>query len=171
MTGRRELFTDLDGDVSDSVRFGDASRVDIQGVATVAFEGKNGERWLLQGVLYIPALKNSIMSLGRLDKDGSEVRIRDGVLRVWDQRGRLMVKVLRSPNFLYTHHFNAAKPRRPDQAEGQKLCLAARKDDQAWLWHERYDMVRGMPVIKHDGHLCDTCVITKQRRAPFPAQA
>ena len=185
MTVRRELFTDLDGDVSGSVRFGDASRVDIQGVGTIAFEGKNGERWLLHGVFYIPALKNSIMSLGRLDKDGSEVRIRDGVLRVWDQRGRLMIKVLRSPNFLYTHHFNAAKPRRPDHAEGQKLCLAARKDDQAWLWHERYghlqfdalhklckdDMVRGMPVIKHDGHLCDTCVITKQRRAPFPAQA
>jgi hypothetical protein len=32
-------------------------------------------------------------------------------------------------------------------------------------------MVRGMPVIKHDGHLCGTCVVTKQRRAPFPAQA
>ena len=96
-----------------------------------------------------------------------------------------MIKVLRSPNFLYTHHFNAAKPRRPDQAEDQKLCLAARKDDQAWMWHERYGhlhfdalhklckdgMVRGMPVIKHDGHLCDTCVLTKQRRAPFPAHA
>ena len=77
MTGRRELFTDLDGDVSGSVRFGDASRVDIQGVGTIAFEGKNGERWLLHGVFYIPALKNSIMSLGRLDKDGSEVRIKD----------------------------------------------------------------------------------------------
>jgi len=31
--------------------------------------------------------------------------------------------------------------------------------------------VRGMPVIKHDSHLCDTCVVTKQRRSPFPAQA
>jgi len=53
------------------------------------------------------------------------------------------------------------------------------------LWHERYghlyidalhklckeDMVREMPAIKYDGHLCDTCVITKQRHAPFPAQA
>ena len=31
--------------------------------------------------------------------------------------------------------------------------------------------MRGMPVIKHDGHLCDTCIVTKQRHAPFPAQA
>ena len=65
------------------------------------------------------------------------------------------------------------------------LCLAARKDDEAWRWHERCghlhfdalhklgkeDMVRGLPVIKHVGQFCDTCVITKQRRAPFLAEA
>ena len=51
------------------------------------------------------------------------------------------------------------------------------KDDDAWHWHEHYnhlhfdalyklgkeDMVRGLPVIKHVGQFCDTCVITKQR--------
>jgi len=84
MIGRRELFTDLDGDMRSSMRFGDVSKVDIQGVSSIAFEGKNGEQWVLHGVFYIPALKNSIMSLGRLDKDGSEVRIKDGMLRIWD---------------------------------------------------------------------------------------
>ena len=33
------------------------------------------------------------------------------------------------------------------------------------------NMVPGMSAIKHDGRLYDTCVVTKQRRAPFPAQA
>ena len=32
-------------------------------------------------------------------------------------------------------------------------------------------MVRGMPVIKHNGHLCDTYIVSKHRRASFPAQA
>jgi hypothetical protein len=32
-------------------------------------------------------------------------------------------------------------------------------------------MVRGLPVIKHIGQFHDTCVITKQRRAPFLAEA
>jgi len=96
-----------------------------------------------------------------------------------------MIKVLRSSNFLYTYHFNAAKPRRPAQAASQELCLAARKDDVAWLWYEhsghlhfdalhklcKEDMVHEMPVIKHDGHLCDTCVITKKRRASFSVAA
>ena len=97
--------------------------------------------------------------------------------------------VQRSPNHLYIHHFVAAEPSRhahaPSPQSGDVLSLATRKDEQAWLWHERYghlhfdalhklckeDMVLGMPVIKRDGHLYDTCVVTKQRRAPFPAQA
>lgn len=28
-------------------------------------------------------------------------------------------------------------------------------------------MVHGLPAITHIGQLCDTCVITKQRREPF----
>ena len=65
------------------------------------------------------------------------------------------------------------------------LCLAVRKDDDAWRWHERFGhlhfealhklgkeaMVCGMPVIKHIEQLYDTCVTTKQRRRLFPQQA
>ena len=64
MTGRRELFANIGGDVRGSVRLGDASKVDIQGVGSIAFEGKNGEKWVLHGVFYIPALRNSILSIG-----------------------------------------------------------------------------------------------------------
>jgi len=44
MTGHRELFANIDGDVRGSVQFGDASKVDIQDVGSIAFEGKNGEK-------------------------------------------------------------------------------------------------------------------------------
>jgi len=126
---------------------------------------------VLHGAFYVPALRNSILSLGRLDEGGSEVRIKGGILRMWDQRRRLLIKVQRSPNHLYIHHFNAAVPSSRPQAStrsnGDVLCLTARKDEQAWLWHELYDhlhfdvlhklckedMVHGMPVIKHDGFL------------------
>jgi transposase InsO family protein len=103
------------------------------------------------------------------------VEIEDGVLRIWDRRRHLLVKVRRGANRLYILHLNRAKP----------LCLAARKDDEAWRWHERYDhlhfdalhklskddMVRGLPAISHVGQFCDTCVITKHRQAPFPVEA
>ena len=64
MTGRRELFSDLDTTVRGSVRFGDASRVEIQGVGSIVLQVKNGEHRVLQGVYFILALRNSIMSLG-----------------------------------------------------------------------------------------------------------
>lgn len=61
MTCRRELFSDLDCNVRDSVKFGDASTVGIQGVGSIMFEGKTGERRVLHDVYYIPALRNSII--------------------------------------------------------------------------------------------------------------
>jgi hypothetical protein len=62
MTGRREFFTELDSDVRGSVKFGDASGLEIKGVGSVIFAA--GEHRLLTGVYYIPALRNSIISLG-----------------------------------------------------------------------------------------------------------
>jgi hypothetical protein len=175
MTGRRELFSDLDTSVRGTVRFGDASRVEIQSVGSIVFHAKNGEHRVLQGVYFIPALRNSIMSLGQLDEGGSKVEINHGVLRIWDPRGRLLVKVNRGPSRLYVLHLDAAQP----------VCLAARKDDTDWLWHERFghlnfealhqlgqhSMAHGLPLIKHAEQVCDTCLVTKQRRRPFPQKA
>ncbi|KAK1647793.1 hypothetical protein QYE76_065598 [Lolium multiflorum] len=67
----------------------------------------------------------------------------------------------------------------------QPLCLATRREDEAWQWHERFghlhfealkrlsttEMVRGMPCLDHVEQFCDVCVLTKQRRLPFPQQA
>ena len=175
MTGRRELFSDLDTSVRGSVRFGGASRVEIQGVGSIVFQAKNGEHRVLQGVYFIPALRNSIMSLGQLDEGGSKVEINHGVLRIWDPRGRLLVKVNCGPSRLYVPHLDAAQP----------VCLTARKDNDDWLWREQFahlnvealhqlgqqSMARGLPVIKHAEQVCDTCVVTKQRWRPFPQQA
>ena len=165
MTGRRELFTDLDCNVRGSVKFGDASKVEIQSIESIVFEGKTGEHRGLHGVYYIPALRNSIMSLGQLDEGASKVEIDKGVLRIWDRRGRLLVKVRCGPNRIYVLQLETARP----------LYLAAPGDDQAWRWHEQFGnlhfealhklgkeaMVRGLPMIKHVEQFCDTCVTTK----------
>jgi hypothetical protein len=73
MTGRREFFTELDSSVRDSVKFGDASGVEIKGVGSVICTAKSGEHRLLTGVYYIPALRNSIISVGQLDENGSRM--------------------------------------------------------------------------------------------------
>jgi hypothetical protein len=67
----------------------------------------------------------------------------------------------------------------------QPLCLAARRDDEAWQWHEPFGqlhfealkqlnakgMERGMSSFDHVEQFCDICVLTKQSRLPFPQQS
>jgi hypothetical protein len=149
--------------------------VEIKGVGSVIFTAKSGEHRLLTGVYYIPALRNSIISVGQLDENGSRVMVEHGVMMIWDRQRCLIAKVTRGANRLYVLHVQVAQP----------FCLTARRDDEAWQWHERFghlnfealkrlsakEMVRGLPCIDHVDQFCDVCVLTKQRRLPFPHQA
>jgi hypothetical protein len=175
MTGRREFFTELDSSVRGLVRFGDASGVEIKGVGSVVFTTKSGEHRLLTGVYYIPALRNSIISVGQLDENGSSMMVEDGVMRIWDRQRRLIAKVTRGANRLYVLHVQVAQP----------FCFTARRDAEAWQWHERFghlnfealkqlsakEMVQGLPCLDHVEQFCDVCGLMKQRRLPFPHQA
>jgi hypothetical protein len=82
MIGRQEFFTELDSDVQGSVKFGDASGMEIKGVDSIIFVVESSEHRLLTGVYYITVLRNYIISLGQLDESGSRVEIKDGVMRI-----------------------------------------------------------------------------------------
>jgi hypothetical protein len=127
--------------------------MEIKGVSSVIFTAKTGEHRLLTSVYYIPVLRNSIISLGQLDENGSRVEIKHRVLCIWDHHRRLLAKVNRGTNRLYVLHVQVAQP----------MCLAARRDDDAWRWHERFghlnfealkqldnkEMVQGMSRVEH----------------------
>jgi hypothetical protein len=146
--------------------------VEVKDVSSVIFTAESGEYRLLTGVYYIPALMNSIINLGQLDENGSRVEIKNGVMRIWDRYRHLNAKVTRGFNRLYVLNVQVAQP----------LCLAVRQDDEAWQWHERFghihfealkqlsatEMVQGLPSLDHVEQFCDVCVLTKQRRLPFP---
>ena len=85
MTGSKVAFSELDDDVTGTVKFGDGSRVAIRGRGTIIFRCQNSEHRALTDVYYILQLHSSIISIGQLDERGSEVLIRDGVLRIRDQ--------------------------------------------------------------------------------------
>ena len=72
---------------------------------------------------YIPRLRSHIISLGQLDESGCQVLIQNGVLRVRDRERRLLAKVQRAPNRLYSVALRIAQP----------VYLAAHSDgDTAW---------------------------------------
>ena len=104
---------------------------------------------------------SSIISIGQLNERSSEVLIKDRVLRIRDREQRLLTKVKRSLNRLYLL----------DLKVEQSVCLTTRHTEEPWLWHARFGhlsfdalgrlekMVRGLPHIKHEGELCDSCLV------------
>ena len=79
-------------------------------------------------VYYIPQLCSNIISIGQLDERGSEVLIKDGVLRIRDREQRLLTKVKRSLNRLYLLDLKVEQP----------VCLATRHSEEPWMWHARF---------------------------------
>lgn len=101
MSGCREKFSELNESVQGQVRFGDGSTVKIDGKGSVNFKCKNGEEHTLREVYFIPTLCNNIISLGQLSEVGNKVVFNGNFLWVYDESGRLLMKVQRSVNRLY----------------------------------------------------------------------
>lgn len=174
MTGQKGKFKDLDESVTGLVRFGDGSTVNVKGRGTVSFACKNGEVKLLNDVYFIPSLRNNIISLGQLSEDGDKVVIEGEYLSVYDEKGRLLMRVRRSANRLYKIWLEESTP----------MALLAKIDENSWLWHTRLghvnfqalsqmsrdEMVYGIPKIVQPRKTCEGCLMAKQPRKAFPAQ-
>ena len=154
------------------MKFGDGSCVDINGKGSILFEEKIGEHRLLTNIYYIPYLRSNILSLGQATEQGCDVRMRDNYLTLKDPDGRLLVKVLRSPNRLYKLRLEVGRP----------ACLHTKMEEDTWRWHARLrhisfktigsmatqEMVHGLPEIQDDKQLRNSCLVGKQARQAFP---
>ncbi|KAI3518152.1 hypothetical protein L1887_06594 [Cichorium endivia] len=173
MTGDKSKFRSLNESIQGYVKFGNESRVRIEGKGSVVFKCKDGGQRKLNEVYYIPDLCSNIISLGQLAEGGDEINIKGPFLWVRDSIGRLLMKVQRSANRLY----------KIELEESADVCFAAKIDDSVWLWHKRMGhisfstmkqmgdkgMIEGMPQIKIPSQPCEGCLVGKQTRNPFPS--
>ena len=142
MIGGRELICDLDDSYKGTIRFRDGSKISIKGKGKIILNSKDNTHITLKNVLYTSSLKANILSLGRLDEEGYDIRLHKGFLTIHDDRGFLLTKVQRSLGRLY--------PLKLDISE-----------DRTWLWHKRYghlnlaslkilssqNLAKGLPTI------------------------
>ncbi|KAL8089642.1 hypothetical protein AgCh_039213 [Apium graveolens] len=175
MTGQRGKFKELDESMTGHVKFGDGSIVKIKGKGCVSFKCKNGEERVLKEVYFIPTLCNNIISLGQLSEAGNKVVIDGDYLWVYEEGGRLLMKVKRSKNRLYKISLE----------DSNSNCLLAKVEEDTWLWYARLghvnfqamevmsreEMVYGIPKFMQPLKRCEGCLLSKQARKPFPHQA
>lgn len=126
---------------------------------------------MLNDVYYIPKLCNNIISLGHFSEDGNKVVLAGKYLWVYDERGRLLMKVKNSGNRLYKISLEKTWPK----------CLMSKSEESAWLWHSRLGhvnfqalelmmrerMADGIPKITHPSSKCERCLMSKQSRNSF----
>ena len=136
MSGDRTKFQNLDDSITGSVKFGDGSKVEIEGKGTIIFECRNGEQRKLQDVYYIPRLCSNIINLGQLAEAGDEILMRGKSLWVRDITGKLLMKVNQSQNRLYKIILN----------DIQSECHLGASQEEVWLWHKRMGHVNFMSM-------------------------
>ncbi|XP_076923864.1 uncharacterized protein LOC143586144 [Bidens hawaiensis] len=93
MTGLKDSFSELDERVTGQVRFGDGSKVLIEGKGIILVDCKNGDQLMVPNVYFVIALNNNILSLGQMTEDGYDVRMHRDYLKMYDEQGRLVMKV------------------------------------------------------------------------------
>ena len=82
----------------------------------------------LANVLSVPELKANILSLGQFDEHGCRILMEGGFLTIYDQHGRLLVKVKKSLSILYLLKLNPVLS-----------CMVAEDSSKlTWTWHKRY---------------------------------
>lgn len=161
--------------MSGKVKFGDGSCINIEGKGSIVLEGKSGEQRLLTKVYYLPELNSNIFSLGQATESGCDVRMKNDLLTMHDEDGKLLMKVTRSRNRLYKIKIKAGTP----------TCLLTNMHDESWKWHARLGhvnfatmslmskkgIVRGLPLMNQENRVCESCLIGKQARFPYPAES
>jgi len=63
MTGRKDWLVDLDESVKKNVRFANNSTVKAEGLGRVLIHRKDGKRFVISEVLYVPNMHNNLLSL------------------------------------------------------------------------------------------------------------
>jgi hypothetical protein len=71
---------------------------------------KNDESRSLEGVYFIPRLATNIVSIGQLNEVGNKIDIDTSLMKIWEPRGLLQLRVKREANHLYLLHIKLAQP-------------------------------------------------------------
>lgn len=112
--------------------------------------------------------------LGQLSEEKSKVVLKGEYLWVYEKKGKMLMKVRRSKNYLYKIILEETKD----------VCFLTKSKEESWLWHvllglvnfkalnlmSKEEMVYGMPKLTKPGSNCQGFFMAKQVRKAFPRQ-
>jgi hypothetical protein len=92
MTGYKEILSDFETkSFAEHVELGDEKCYKIEGVGSISFRLEFGARLHVDKVLYVPRLKNNILSVATLEDKGYWVIFKDRKTLLWAKRSHLSI--------------------------------------------------------------------------------
>lgn len=128
MCGEKSVFSELDEDYRDVVKFGDDSKVSVMGKGKVAIQTNENSIQTISNVLFVPDLRTNLPSVGQLQEKGYEISIKDGVYRIRDEKLGLVAQVNMTANKMFTLYLHNTT----------HSGFFVRLREKEWLWHFRY---------------------------------
>ncbi|XP_058742106.1 uncharacterized protein LOC131614553 [Vicia villosa] len=98
--GRKDFFVQINQVAKSRVKFADDSTLAAESV-DVLIEKKNGRHSMIKDMLYTPAIKCNLLSIGQLLDKGYKIRLEDKILRVVDASGVLILKAPMASNMTF----------------------------------------------------------------------
>ena len=172
MSGRKELFSQLDETVCGEVNFGNKSKVLVMGKGNINIKSKDGTNVTVADVFFVPGLFWNLLSVGQLSERGHKVHIENGVCTIKGVNDKLITMVQMMKNRMFPLTLQTKN----------LLSFQAMMKNTNWLWHLRFGhlnfrglkllvqkkMVTGMPLIDSPDRPCEGCLVGKQHRESFP---
>ena len=80
------------------VKFVDNSSIVAEGIGKVMITRNDGKVAYISDVLYVPSMKNNLLSLGQLLEKGFTMNMQQKVIEIFDSQHRLEIKAPLSKN-------------------------------------------------------------------------
>lgn len=176
MCGDKALFSNLNESFRQMVKLGNNSRMTVIGKGNVRLK-VNGSSHVVTEVLYVPELKNNLLSIGQLQEKGLAILIQHGKCKIYHPERGLIIQAKMTTNrmFVLTAASQSKKP----------ACFHTTTPDLSNLWHCRYGhlshrglktlqdkkMVKGLPQFEASKIVCTDCMAGKQHRDPIPKRS
>ena len=169
MSGKKDLFCELDEDFREQVKLGNNSSMVVKGKGNVKFQSLNTSQ-VITGVFYVPELKTNLLSIGQLLEKGLIILFKHGRCKIFHPEKGLIMETVMSPNRMFILQ-PFSQP---------AMSFHTITEDSAQLWHNRYghlsysglktleQRMMVLPKFETPARICQTCLVGKQSRDSFP---
>ena len=128
LSGKKELFSDLDESYHTSVKLGDNSKLEVLGKGKIAIRLKDGSLNYISDVFYAPGICQNLLSVGQLVEKGYDLKFNKKGCTINDAEMGLIAKTNMSRNRLFPMNI---------RYDADLCCKVVAVDDN-WLWHMRF---------------------------------